>query len=50
MGRMEVITRTERRRTFSEAVKVAAVAEALAPSVTVREVLRLLGHCREPHL
>ncbi|WP_233222449.1 IS66-like element accessory protein TnpA [Allosphingosinicella deserti] len=40
---MEVITRTERRRTYSEAEKTAVVAEALAPGVTVREVSRRLG-------
>lgn len=49
MGRMEITTQMERLRTYSEAEKV-TVAEALAPSVTVRDVLRLLGHCREPHL
>lgn len=43
MGRMEVITRTERRRTYSEAEKVAVVAEASVPGVTVREVSRRLG-------
>ncbi|ONH81891.1 transposase [Roseomonas mucosa] len=43
MGRMDVITRTERRRTYSEAEKAAVVAEASAPSVTVREVSRRLG-------
>ncbi|KTT93686.1 transposase [Sphingomonas yabuuchiae] len=43
MGRMEVITRTERRRTYSEAEKAAVVAEASAPGVTVREVSRRLG-------
>ena len=43
MGRMEVITRTERRRTYSDAEKVAAVAEASAPAVTVREVSQRLG-------
>ena len=35
MGRMEVITRTERRRTYNEAEKAAVVAEASAPGVTV---------------
>jgi transposase len=40
---MEVITRTERRRTYSEAEKAAVVAEASAPGVTVREVSRRLG-------
>ena len=34
MGRMEVITRTERRRTYSEAEKAAVLAEASAPGVT----------------
>lgn len=43
MGRMEVITRTERRRTYSEAEKAAVIAEASAPGVTVREVSRRLG-------
>lgn len=43
MGRMEVITRTERRRTYSEAEKAAVVAEASVPGVTVREVSRRLG-------
>ena len=43
MGRMEVITRTERRRTYSEAEKGAVVAEASLPGVTVREVSRRLG-------
>jgi len=43
MGRMEVITRTERRRTYSEAEKAAVVAEASAPGVTVREVAQRLG-------
>lgn len=40
MGRMEIITRTERRRTYSEAEKAAMVAEAPVPGVTVREVPR----------
>lgn len=43
MGRMEVITRTERRRIYSDAEKAAVVAEASAPGVTVREVSRRLG-------
>ncbi|RSU57613.1 IS66 family insertion sequence hypothetical protein [Sphingomonas sp. S-NIH.Pt1_0416] len=43
MGLMEVIARTERRRTYSEAEKAAVVAEASAPGVTVREVSRRLG-------
>ncbi len=43
MGRMEVITRTERRRTYSEAEKAAVVTEASGPGVTVREVSRRLG-------
>lgn len=43
MGRMEVITRTERRRTYSEAEKAAVIAEASMPGVTVREVSRRLG-------
>jgi transposase-like protein len=43
MGRMEVITRTERRRTYSEAEKAAVVAEASVSGVTVREVSRRLG-------
>ena len=40
---MEVITRTERRRTYSEAEKAAVIAEASVPGVTVREVSRRLG-------
>ena len=40
---MEVITRTERRRTYSEAEKAAVVAEASSPGMTVREVSRRLG-------
>nr|WP_255326011.1 transposase [Sphingobium sp. 15-1] len=40
---MEVITRTERRRIYSDAEKAAVVAEASAPGVTVREVSRRLG-------
>lgn len=40
---MEVITRTERRRTYSEAEKAAVVAEASVPGATVREVSRRLG-------
>lgn len=43
MGRMEVITRTERRRTYSEAEKAAVVAEASVSGVTVRELSRRLG-------
>ena len=43
MKRMEVITRTERRRTYSEAEKAPVVAEVLAPGVTVRSVARRLG-------
>lgn len=43
MGRMEVITRTERRRTYSEAEKVAVIAETAVPGVSVREVSRRLG-------
>jgi transposase-like protein len=43
MGRMEVITRTERRRTYSEAEKATVVAEASVPGVTVREVSLRLG-------
>jgi transposase len=39
---MEVITRSERRRTYSEAEK-AVIADASAPGVTVREVSRRLG-------
>jgi len=40
---MEVITRTERRRIYSDAEKAAVVAEASAPGVTVREISRRLG-------
>ena len=43
MGRMEVITRTERRRTYGEAEKAVVVAEASVPGVTVREVSQRLG-------
>lgn len=43
MGRMEVITRTERRRMYSEAEKATVLAEASLPGVTVREVSRRLG-------
>ncbi len=43
MARMEVITRTERRRSYSEAEKAAVVAEASMPGVTVREVSQRLG-------
>ncbi|MEG3166278.1 transposase [Sphingomonas sp. PB2P19] len=40
---MEVITRKERRRIYSEAEKAAVVAEASVSGVTVREVSRRLG-------
>ncbi|WP_241212750.1 transposase [Sphingomonas sp. ABOLG] len=40
---MEVITRTERRRTYSEAEKAAVVAEASGPGMTVRELSQRLG-------
>jgi transposase len=40
---MEVITRTDRRRTYSAPEKAAVVAEASAPGVTVREVSHRLG-------
>ncbi|UYY76801.1 transposase [Sphingomonas sp. R1] len=40
---MEVITRTERRRIYSDAEKAVVVAEASAPGVTVGEVSRPLG-------
>ena len=43
MERMEVITRTERRRTYSDAEKAAVVAKASMPGVTVRELSRQLG-------
>ena len=43
MGRMEVITRTERRRIYSDAEKAAVVAEASVPGVTVRELSQRLG-------
>ena len=43
MGRMEVITRTERRRTYSEAEKAAVVAKASVPGMTVRELSQRLG-------
>lgn len=42
MGRMEVITRTERWRTHREAEKLAVVAEVSARGVTVRSVARRL--------
>lgn len=40
MGRIEVITRTERRRKYSPAERVAIMREADAPDVTVREVAK----------
>jgi transposase-like protein len=40
---MEVITRTERRRTYSEAEKAAVLAEASVTGVTVRQVSLRLG-------
>ena len=43
MGRIEIITRTERRRRYSEADRAAIVAEADAPGATVREVCRRHG-------
>ena len=43
MERIELITRTERRRTYSEAEKAQVLAEAAAPGATVREVSRRLG-------
>ena len=41
MGRIEVTTRTERRRKYSPAERAAIMWEADAPDVTVREVARL---------
>lgn len=38
MGRMEIITRTERRRRYSPSERTAVLAEADEPGVTVREV------------
>jgi transposase len=40
MGRIEVITRTERRRKYSPAERDAIMREADAPGVTVREVAK----------
>lgn len=40
MGRIEVITRTERRRKYSPAERDAIMREADAPNVTVREVAK----------
>ncbi len=40
MGRIEVITRTERRRKYSPAEREAIMREADAPDVTVREVAK----------
>ncbi|WP_230483753.1 IS66-like element accessory protein TnpA [Sphingomonas sp. Leaf21] len=40
MGRIEVITRTERRRKYSPAERTAIMREADAPDVTVREVAK----------
>lgn len=40
MGRIEVITRTERRRKYSPAERDAIMREADAPDVTVREVAK----------
>lgn len=40
MGRIEVITRTERRRKYSPAERHAIMLEADAPDVTVREVAK----------
>lgn len=38
MGRMEIITRTERRRRYSPSVRAAVLAEADEPGTTVRAV------------
>lgn len=40
MGRIEVITRTERRRKYSPGERAAIMREADAPDVTVREVAK----------
>ena len=40
MGRLEIITRTERRRKYSNAERDAILREADAPDVTVREVAK----------
>jgi len=43
MGRMEIITHTERRRRHSEATKAAILADADAPGSTVRVVAKRHG-------
>ena len=43
MARMEIITRTERRRRYSEAEKAALMAETDVPGCTVAEVARRHG-------
>ena len=43
MGRMEIITHTERRRRHSEADKVAVLADADAPGSTVRGAAKRYG-------
>lgn len=40
MGRIEVITRTERRRKYSDAERDAVLREADAHGITVREVAK----------
>ena len=43
MARMEIITRTERRRLYNDDEKAAVVAASFEPGVTVREVARRFG-------
>ena len=43
MDRMEIITRTERRRTYSEAERAAVIAETAVPGVSVRSVSKRRG-------
>lgn len=43
MARMEIITRTERRRIYNDDDKAAVVAASYEPGVTVREVARRSG-------
>ncbi|MBB5712701.1 transposase [Sphingomonas xinjiangensis] len=43
MDRMEIITRTERRRIYNDDGKAAVVAASSEPGVTVREVARRFG-------
>lgn len=43
MARVEIITRTERRRIYNDDEKAAVVAASFKPGVTVREVARRFG-------